>query len=389
MSILSTASASKALLPAGFREVLPYEAAARLQVISRLLAIFESYGYDLVIPPTMEFEDSLFTGAGKAVKHQTFRVMDPVSRKMMGLRADITMQVARIALSRLHDEPLPLRLSYSGQVFRVKAMDLDAERQVTQAGIELIGVDDTYADAEVVLVAADALTQLGIQNLSVDFSIPQLITLLLDHLGYNAQTTKLLRNALSRKDTHSILELAGEHADILIKLSTPHSNAATALALLQSLDLPEAAQVLCARLAGIVEYLAQHIPSLAVTVDPLEHRGFEYHTGISFTFFCKESAGELGRGGHYVITPMGTTKQAPLEAVGFSLYVNNIFRILPVPVAKKRILVATHTTQPDLKTLHQQGWVTLQALDEKADLVKEAKRLKCQAVYKGGKVEAL
>ncbi len=389
MSILSTISAAKALLPAGFREVLPYEAAARSQVISRLLAIFESYGYDLVIPPTMEFEDSLFTGAGKAVKHQTFRVMDPVSRKMMGLRADITMQIARIASSRLHNEPLPLRLSYSGQVFRVKAMDLDAERQVTQAGIELIGVDDTYADAEVVLVAADALTQLGIKGLSVDFSIPQLITLLLDHLGFNAQTTKLLRNALSRKDMHSITDLAGDHAKTLIKLSTPHSNPAAALALLKSLDLPKAAQALCARLEGIMNYLTQHIPSLAITVDPLEHRGFEYHTGISFAFFCKESAGELGRGGHYVITPTDAAQQAPLEAVGFSLYVNNIFRILPIPAAKKRIAVAAQTSLHDVKSLHEQGWVTLQVVDSKADIRQEAKRLKCQAVYVSGKVEAV
>ena len=103
------------------------------------MAAFAAHGYERVKPPILEFEDSLFAGSGVAVSEQTFRLMDPVSQRMMGLRADTTPQVARIAANRLAGDARPLRLCYAGQVLRVRGTQLAPERQVPQAGIELIG----------------------------------------------------------------------------------------------------------------------------------------------------------------------------------------------------------------------------------------------------------
>src|SRR5207249_4217945 len=126
------------------------------------------------------FEDSLLAGSGAAVAEQTFRFMDPDSQRMLGLRADITPQVARIATSRLAAAARPLRLSYSGHCVRVRGSQIAPDRQIAQAGIELIGSDSSAADAEIVLVGAEALAAIGLERHSFDLTLPTLAPALLD-----------------------------------------------------------------------------------------------------------------------------------------------------------------------------------------------------------------
>src|SRR3712207_6204015 len=104
----------RALLPAGFNDGLPPDAAHEAATVGRMLAVLASHGYDRVSPPLVEFEATLLAGMGAAMAGQTFRLMDPVSQRMLGLRADMTLQVARIAASRLAHAPRPLRLCYAG-----------------------------------------------------------------------------------------------------------------------------------------------------------------------------------------------------------------------------------------------------------------------------------
>ena len=127
------------LLPAGLQDLLPPAAAFEAASVARLLASFEAQGYQQVKPPLIEFEEALLSGTGAALTAQTFRLMDPVSQRMMGLRADITPQVVRLAASRLgRMRRGPLRLCYAGQVLRVRGSQLRPERQFTQVGLELI-----------------------------------------------------------------------------------------------------------------------------------------------------------------------------------------------------------------------------------------------------------
>src|SRR6201993_1030058 len=146
-----------ALLPAGLRDLLPPEAETEAASVEAIMDVFASHGYQRVKPPLIEFEDSLLAGSGAAVAEQTFRLMDPVSQRMMGLRADTTPQVARIATTRLARAPPPPRLSYAGQCLRGGGHPVAPDRQVAQAGVDLIGHDSPEADAETVLVAAEAL----------------------------------------------------------------------------------------------------------------------------------------------------------------------------------------------------------------------------------------
>ena len=117
----------KALLPAGLRDLLAPEAAHEVDAVRRLLESFIAQGYELVKPPLLEFEEALLSGTGAALRSQTFRLMDPVSQRMMGLRADMTPQIVRMASSRLKNAPRPLRLCYAGQVLQIRGSQLRPE----------------------------------------------------------------------------------------------------------------------------------------------------------------------------------------------------------------------------------------------------------------------
>ena len=122
---------------------------------------FAAYGYERVKPPLVEFEETLLAGSGAALADQTFKLVDPLSQRTLALRADMTMQIARIATTRLANRPRPLRLSYAGQVVRVVGSELRAERQFGQVGAELVGVHCARADVEIITMAAEALAQRG------------------------------------------------------------------------------------------------------------------------------------------------------------------------------------------------------------------------------------
>ena len=134
-------SYNKGLLPTGLQDGLAPAAAHEARVIEGLLSGFAAYGYERVKPPLIEFEEGLLAGPGAALAPQLFRLMDPVSQRMMAIRADMTPQIGRIASTRLTGLARPLRLCYAGQVLRVKGNQLRPERQFAQAGAELIGAD--------------------------------------------------------------------------------------------------------------------------------------------------------------------------------------------------------------------------------------------------------
>jgi ATP phosphoribosyltransferase regulatory subunit len=162
------------LLPQGFYDELYPNAAKRMQTIYELLQFVNKAGYELVDPPLVEFEDTLFEGAGDALVDETFRVMDPKSHRMMGIRADMTVQVARIAATRLKADKRPIRVSYAGQVLKVKGDALYGHRQLWQTGIELVGDDTVTSEIEILDVAISALKKQGIKDICVDFTIPKL-----------------------------------------------------------------------------------------------------------------------------------------------------------------------------------------------------------------------
>ena len=190
---------SPALLPAGFVDLLTPDARTEAEGVATLMRVFASHGYDRVRPPLMEFEETLLAGSGATLADQSFRVMDPDTRKMMVLRPDITPQIARMAATRLGAAPRPLRVSYSGAcVVVMPAAAEESGRQIMQAGIELIGPDSPQADAEVMSVGAEALAQPGVPEVSFDLTMPPLVPALLDEASISPRARTVLMPALDR-----------------------------------------------------------------------------------------------------------------------------------------------------------------------------------------------
>jgi len=381
----------KALLPAGLRDILPPDAAFEAEICETLVAGFGSHGYDRVKPPLVEFEDSLMSGAGAAVSADTFRLMDPVSQRMMGVRADITTQVARIALTRLTDKPRPLRLSYTGEVLRVRGTQLRPERQIAQVGAELIGAESAEADIEIIAIAVASLREIGVPHLSVDLTIPPLVPALMEAMPLEDDEYRALRDALDRKDVRAVREHGREHVEALCSLMDGTGPATKALGALSGLSLPVAPARELDRLRIVVEGLGRRLPDLDITVDPVENRGFEYHTGVGFTFFSRGERGEIGGGGRYIATLNGADagNDNGEPATGFTLYVDNIMRVLPSPVARSRVYVPPGVPAGDLAGLRRDGWVTVAGLTEITDARAEARRLECSHVWVSGRAEPL
>lgn len=369
-----TRAGDKALLPAGLQDVLPPEAGYEAATVERLIACFAAQGYERVKPPLIEFEETLLSGAGAALGPQTFRLMDPVSQRMLGLRADMTTQVARIAATRLTRAARPLRLCYAGQVLRVKGSQLRPERQFGQAGAELIGSEAEAADAEVVALALRALETVGVRRLSVDLNLPTLVGGLARGLGLTQEATAELREALDRKDAAAVEALAGPHAALFGGLLRAGGPAEAALEALAGLGLPEEQAAEVARLGRVVALVRAALPEATLTVDPAEHRGFEYQTGISFTLYARGVRGELGRGGRYA-TRHGAGRAEP--ATGFTLYMDTVMRCLPPAPPASRLYLPYHTEPEAAEALRADGWVTLAGLEPARDVRAEAARLGC------------
>ena len=374
----------KALLPAGLQDVLPPDAAHEAAVVERLIASFAARGYARIKPPLMEFEETLLAGAGAAVAQETFRLMDPVSHRMMALRADMTPQVARIAASRLARAPRPLRLCYGGEVLRVAGSQLRSLRQFRQVGVELIGAGQERADAEVVVLAAGALEELGVPGLSVDLSLPTLVTALAEALGFEAEAAGALRQALDRKDAAAVERLSPGKDGVFQGLLRAAGPAAETLEALAALALPEELRPIVERLARVVALIREAAPGLSLTVDPVEHRGFEYQTGVSFTLFAKDGRGELGRGGRYLAERADGARES---STGFTLYMDTVLRALPAAAAPNRIFLPAETDLGTAAKLRGQGWITVAQLDEAADPGAEAARLGCSHLLRDGTIE--
>jgi ATP phosphoribosyltransferase regulatory subunit len=341
-SKMSAQDNQKALLPGGFEDLLPEEAAKEHFAIAAVMGVFSGFGYARVKPPLAEFEDSLLAdGPGAALAADTFRVMDPLTRRMMGLRSDVTPQIARIALSRLAGEVRPLRMAYANDVIRMQASQQRTQRQFTQAGCEMVGTDTAQSDIEVAVVALHGLAALGLPAITIDFALPRIFDAVLGAAGAGEQEIDDLRSQLAGSAQHVFVALGG-------------------------LNLPDDAKAALARLRDVVLGVEAAVADLglvgvSVTIDPLETKGFEYHSGVAFTLFAQGARGEIGRGGRYMICDDGREESS---AAGFTLYMDTIRQVITGADARKMIAVPADVSWQVLKDLQEQGWVVCRDVAE-------------------------
>ena len=342
-------NSSVSLLPNGLLDLLAPNAENEAGTIAAFMKEFTAFGYARVKPPLVEFEESLLGGGpGQKLARQTFRLMDPVSQRMMGVRADVTAQIARIATSRLADEPRPLRLSYAADVLRVNGSQLRPERQFCQVGCEMIGVESVISDVEMPLVALKALSSAGIKKLSVDLTVPTLVAHIYDETETDDDTRETLNDLIEKRDRDAIAVQGGKAAKLIVDLMQNG---------FEKTALPKNAKTDMDRLIAVSKELRAALDvyglnDIQITIDPLERRGFEYQTGVSFTLFAIGARGELGRGGRYDVSVKGKPGET---ATGFTLYMDTILRVAPPMAENRSQTVAADADWKDVKSLQNQG----------------------------------
>lgn len=376
-----------ALLPSGFEDLLSPQSEAEFWAISKVMTVFAKFGYSRVKPPLAEFEETMLSdGPGSALAQATFRVMDPLSHRMMALRSDITAQIARIAGSRLLDEPRPLRIAYANDVIRTRASQQRTLRQFCQAGCEMIGMDSAESDIEVAVVALCGLAALGVENPSMDFALPRLMDMIFDAHDLEKSVQQHLRTGLKGRDGGALVNLKDQKlARLLNDILQISGSADPALAKLKSLNLPKAAQAAVQRLETVVTGVQKAVSemglkNIVLTLDPLETKGFDYHNGVTFTLFAKAARGELGRGGRYTIY---NSEQDCGSAAGFTFYMDSLRSVMQEPPQKNYIFVAMSESFSEVQKLQNEGWCVVRGFEE------SQKPIDCKHIYKNKKIQEI
>ncbi len=310
------------LLPEGVEEILPQEAAYLENLRSKLLQSLGCWGYEQVIPPMIDFIDSLLTGSGHDLDLQTFKLTDQVSGKTLGLRADMTPQVARMDAHQIKQDG-PTRLCYVGTVLRTRSDPLDKTRCPMQIGAELYGHAGIESDVEVISLMLEMLAQSGLLEVHLDLGHVGIFRALSEQARLNSTQESLLFDILQRKARPELEELLADcdtSADIkamLVKL--PELNGgkeiiAKARAVLAKSN--EQVQQAIANLEAIAENVSLRFPALPISFDFAELRGYHYHTGVVFAAFIPTVGKEIARGGRY--DNIGAVFGRARPATGFS-----------------------------------------------------------------------
>lgn len=361
------------LLPEGFRDRLPPQAELAARTARAMLDVMAGHGYARVSPAIAEFETSLSARSGGATRDRLVRFTDPVSGQTLALRGDITVQVGRIATTRMADAPRPLRLCYHGSILRLRGQQLRPEREIIQIGAELIGSDSVAAACEIVTVAIEALEAAGVAGITVDFTLPDLV----ETLAARAMPTDRIdavRDALDMKDAGG---LHATGADAYLPLLAATGPFAEAVEKLRSID---AGGALASRIDALEKIAASIAGRAVLTLDPTEHHGFEYQSWFGFTLFAKGYPAALGRGGAYAIaTPDGGHE----VAVGFSLYPDPLVDSTAPAEECRRLFLPLGTLPAKAGQMRAEGWVTIAALDETDNAVDQ----RCNYILANGQAQ--
>lgn len=359
------------LLPAGLEDRLPQEAAATTRVMRAIHRVMHGHGYDRVLPPMIEFDETLGMRMAGIESRRMFRFVDPQSLRMLILRGDHTPQIGRIAASRLAGAPRPLRLCYAGQVLMIRGDGLDPARERLQCGAELIGADNVAAASEIVAIAIEALEAAGAKGISVDFTLPDLVDVLAaDALPLPPEAIEGVRRELDTKDAGGLVD-AGGAAYVPLLYAT--GEFASALARLERFDTTG---VLAGRIAALRAIAARLDGRARLTLDPSERHGFEYQSWFGFTLYAEGVRAPMGRGGTYRIAGPGGGE----AATGFSLFPDALIAMLAgsEPGAPRVFLPEGHDPAMAAR-LRAEGWRTVAALSADDD----AATLACSHVLTG------
>ncbi|WP_106478647.1 ATP phosphoribosyltransferase regulatory subunit [Phytohalomonas tamaricis] len=315
--------ADRWLLPDGMDEVLPPQALRMESLRRALLDLYDCWGYDLVVPPPVEFLDSLLTGTGTDLELQTFKLTDQLTGRMMGASADVTPQVARMDAHSLRRDG-PVRLCYCAHVLRAQADEYQGGRSPVQVGLELFGHAGLEADIEILRLALSSLTVAGAEDIHLALGHIGIYRALAEEAGLDENDELALFEAVERKNLSDV--------DALVAQFVSDSALAAMLCHLPRLHgghdvLARAREVFAAAPASVADALSQLLaiqgsiseifPHVSLYFDLAELRGYQYHTGMVFAAYVPGYGQALAKGGRYDDT--GRAFGRPRPATGCSM----------------------------------------------------------------------
>lgn len=309
------------VLPDHIADVLPSEARHIEELRRGLLDTARGYGYELVMPPMVEHLESLLTGTGEALDLMTFKLVDQLSGRSLGLRADSTPQVARIDAHLLNRQGVA-RLSYCGPVVHTRVDRPFASREPLQFGAELFGHAGLEADLEVVELARACLRHAGVPRMQLDLADVRVIDAVLAPVQLRQDVVRAIHAALAGKDVPGLAAVASAlPGPIRADLMALPGLFGDASVIARAREVLTASPALSAALDDL-QWLADHaaVADMAVSVDLADLRGYAYYTGMRFAIFAQNPEGEgleLARGGRY--DEVGAVFGRKRPAVGFSL----------------------------------------------------------------------
>jgi ATP phosphoribosyltransferase regulatory subunit len=350
------------LLPENIADVLPSEARKIEELRRAMLDHFRLYGYELVMPPMLEYLESLLTGAGQDMSLRMFKLIDQLSGRTMGVRADMTTQVARIDAHLLNRSSVT-RLCYAGSVLHTRPSGLHATREPLQIGAEIYGHAGLEADAEIQELALASLALAGISKVRLDLCHVGVLRAILANDGKARQSEAELFSLLEAKDIPGLRNIASDFdtvtRDALLALPNLYGDA----------EVIERARQTLPRLPGItaaldeLDALIGLAGEASVTVDLADLRGYHYHSGATFAAYVPGLPNAVARGGRY--DHVGEAFGRARPATGFSMDLRELARLIP-GAERKRAIRAPWSKEAALRTriaqLRNAGEIVIQSL---------------------------
>ncbi|TXH66785.1 MAG: ATP phosphoribosyltransferase regulatory subunit [Thiothrix sp.] len=356
-------------LPDGISEALPEES-WRLENLRRsLLDVYATWGYQMVMPPLVEYMQSLNTGIGSNLDLQTFKVTDQLTGRTLGIRADMTPQIARIDAHKLKTEH-PNRLCYIGSVLRTRAFNEDGSRSPLQVGAELFGHDGEDSDFEVIALLLTTLKHCQVPAITLDIGHVNIFRSLAAQANLSTQQEKAFFDLLERKSLPDIeawlasANLPVAETEMLRQLPRLYGKADIldyASNVLSSANQQVKAAI--NYLKSLVTRIQNEFPDCHIHVDLTELSGYDYHTGIVYAVYAQGSGREIARGGRY--DGIGKIFGRARPATGFSTDLRLLTRYWQAPPQQPSKIFAPADTDPSLNStiqvLRSQGrWVVRQ-----------------------------
>lgn len=323
------------LLPEYIADALPAEAQRIEAQRRRLLDLFASRGYQLVVPPLLEYLESLLTGTGQDLRLKTFKLVDQLSGRTLGVRADITPQTARIDAHLLNHQGVT-RLCYCGSVLHTLPATISASRQPLQIGAELYGYGGIEADLEVIRLMAASLDAMGLPASRIDLGHVGIFEALVKAAGLDGETEEQLLSLLQSKDVPELkaacAAVPAPYGEALLRLPALYGGVEVldrAVA-----ELP-ALPAISEALAGLKRLVAA-APELPFSIDLSDLRGYHYHNGVVFAAYCQDYPAAVALGGRYDGAGKAFGRARP--ATGFSMDLREAARLAPALPVKGAIL---------------------------------------------------